>query len=244
MFKSIINGIRFIFSAFKISFKLPKVNKTLNNKGKDAAYDEAMKLTKNHIDEAIKIAKINLEITGTENIPNEPVVFMGNHQSYVDIYMFLKAVDRRIILIAKKEINKIPIINKLASYLQVLFLDRENPRKDLIVIRQAINIIKDSSYDVLLYPEGKRSKSKEMGKFLRGSFRIAQKTKAPIVPVVIDNAYKVLEEDKRIKENINVKLRILEPIYIEKLSKEDQKNISSILKSTIQKELDEINKTN
>ena len=83
-----------------------------------------------------------------------------------------------------------------------------------------------------------------MGKFLRGSFRIAQKTKAPIVPVVIDNAYKVLEEDKRIKENINVKLRILEPIYIEKLSKEDQKNISSILKSTIQKELDEINKTN
>ncbi|NLC65575.1 MAG: 1-acyl-sn-glycerol-3-phosphate acyltransferase [Clostridium sp.] len=243
MFKSIINGMRFIFSALKISFKLPKVNKTLESEGKDAAYDEAMLITKKHIDEAIKIGKINLDITGTENIPDEPVVFMGNHQSYVDIYMLLKAIDRRVILIAKKEINKIPVISKLASYLQVLFLDRDNPRKDLIVIRKAINILKDKNYDVLVYPEGTRSKSKKMGKFLGGSFRIAQKTKAPIVPVVIDNAYKVLEKDKRIKENVNVHLKILEPIYIEKLSQEEQKNISSILKGKIQKELDDLNKT-
>lgn len=242
MFKMIINIIKFLFSAIKIWFKLPKAKKLLETNGKDAAYDKAMEITKQHIDETINIVNMDISITGTHNIPSEPVIFMGNHQSYVDIYVTLKAIDRRVILIAKKEIAKIPIIGKLASYLQVLYMERNNPRKDLLTIREAINIIKSGTYDVLIYPEGTRSKSDKMGKFLKGSFRIAQKTNAPIVPIVINNAYGVLEKDNRIKENVKIDFKILEPIYLDKLSKYEQNDISNIVKNKIQIELDKINK--
>ena len=81
-----------------------------------------------------------------------------------------------------------------------------------------------------------------MGNFLKGSFRIAQKTNAPIVPIMIDKAYKVLEEDNRVKENVEIYFKVLEPIYINELSSEEQKNISSIVKNKIQVELDKLNK--
>ena len=150
MIKNAINIIRFLFSVIKIHFKLPKAKKLLETKGKDAAFDKAMEITRNHIDETIDIIHMDLKITGTENIPDEPVVFMGNHQSYIDIYVMLKAIDRRVILIAKKELAKIPIINRLSTYLQVLYMERDNPRKDLLTIREAINIIKSGGYDVLI----------------------------------------------------------------------------------------------
>ena len=241
MLFDIVSKIRFGFSLIVLWFKLLKISSIDKKKGSKVSYPLVKVLAKNHTDELINIAKINLFVEGLENIPEEPVVFMGNHQSYIDIYVTLNTltIKRNIILIGKQEIKKIPIISKLAKYYHVLFLDRENPREGLKTILEAINLIKNENFDVLIYPEGTRSKRTEMSEFHKGSFKIAQKSQAPIIPMVVNNAYKVFEETYKVKKGIDVHLAFLEPIYLDRLDPEDAKNIDEYVKNRIQSKLDE-----
>lgn len=244
MLFDLFSKIRFGFSLIILWFKLLRISSIDKKKGSKASYPLVKVLAKKHTDELIDIAKINLFVEGLENIPEEPVVFMGNHQSYIDIYVTVNTltIRRNIILIGKQEIKKIPVIRKLAKYYHVLFLDRENPREGLKTILEAISSIKKDNFDVLIYPEGTRSKRTEMGEFHKGSFKIAQKAQVPIVPMVVNNAYKVFEETYKVKKGIDVHLAFLEPIYLDRLDPEDAKNIDAYVKERIQLKLNEFTK--
>ena len=50
--------------------------------------------------------------------------------------------------------------------------------------------------NMVIFPEGTRSKGAPVGEFKAGSFKLATKSKAPIVPVTIDGTYKVMEGNK------------------------------------------------
>ncbi len=72
-----------------------------------------------------------------------------------------------------------------------------------------------------------------MGTFKKGSLKLATKANVPIVPITISDSYKMLEEKNRIRP-ANVKIHIHSPIYIEKLSNEEKKNVVDIVYQTIQ----------
>ncbi len=241
MLFDIISKIRVGLSLIRLWFRMLGSSYTKKKLDRDAYYQYVLRNAKIHTTDLVKISKMNLIVEGLENIPDEPVVFMGNHQSYIDIYVTVSTLSRRLILIGKKEILKIPIVSKLGREMNVLFLDRENAREGLKTILEAIRLIKEEKFDVLIYPEGTRSKSREMGEFHKGSFKIAQKTKAPIIPMVVNDAFKVFEETYKVIPNVDVHLKFLPPIYLDKLSPEDAKNIDQVLKDVIQKELDSFN---
>ena len=123
----------------------------------------------------------------------------------------------------------------------MLYLDRSNPREGLKTVIEAIRRIKEEKQDVLIFPEGTRSKKHAMGEFHKGSFKIPQKSKAPIIPMVVNDAYKVFEETYRVTPNIKVNLKFLPPIYMEDLSLDEVKRIDDIVKDKIQQELDAFN---
>lgn len=241
MLFDIISKIRFGLSLIRLWFSMLGSRSLKKKVDRDTYYGEVFKRAQRHTKDLLRISKMNLVVEGLENIPNEPVVFMGNHQSYIDIYVAFSSLSRRLILIGKKEILKIPIIGNLGREMNVLFLDRDNPREGLKTILEAIRLIKEERFDVLIYPEGTRSKTREMGEFHKGSFKIAQKAKAPIVPMVVSDAYKVFEDTYRVTPDVDVHLKFLPPIYLDDLSPEDAKNIDQVLKDIIQKELDHIN---
>ena len=241
MFFDIISKIRFGFSLIALWFRLLKSSYVFKTKGEKESYALTKVYAKRHTDDLIRITKMNLIVEGLENIPREPVVYMGNHQSYVDIYVTMNSLDRNICLIGKKEIRKIPIISMLAKYYKVLFLDRDNPREGLKTILKAVDQIRNEKYDVLIYPEGTRSKKGEMGEFHKGSFKIVQKTQVPIIPMVVNNAYKVFEETYKVKRGVEVHLAFLEPVYLDRLAPEEAKNIDDYIKNLIQKKLNELN---
>lgn len=241
MLFDLISKIRFGFSLIRLWFSMLGTRSLKSRLDKDSYYNEILMRAKKHTSDLVRISKMNLVVEGLENIPDEPVVFMGNHQSYIDIYVTVTALNRRLILIGKKEILKIPIIGKLGREMNVLFLDRDNPREGLKTILEAIRLIKEERYDVLIYPEGTRSKTYAMGEFHKGSFKIAQKTKAPIIPMVVNDAYKVFEDTYKVTPHVDVHLKFLPPIYPDQLSAEEDKNIDQLLKDRIQVELDKFN---
>lgn len=243
MLFDIWSKLRFGLSAIKMWFRLIYNMWIVRTQGEKAGYNHAFAVAKDHVAEILRISRMNLTIEGVENIPEEPVVFMGNHQSYMDIYVALSALTRPVYLIGKLEIKKMPILGRLAKAMHGLLLDRDNAREGLKVILAAIDGIKKDGYDVFIYPEGTRSKSLVMGEFHKGSFKIAQKSGAPIVPMVANNTYKVFEEHYRVQPDVDVYMGFLPPIHMDQLTKEEQKNIDAYVKERIQAKLDELNAT-
>lgn len=246
MIFDIIAKLRFGLSLIRLWFKLLFIRGKKNKLTEDAYYQEVLKIAEVHTGDLIRYTKMNLTVEGLENIPDEPVVFMGNHQSYIDIYVTVNTIIRRIkerhlTLIGKKEILNMPIIGRLGIEMDVLYLDRENAREGLKTILEAIRRIKEEQHHVLIYPEGTRSKSRTMNEFHKGSFKIALKSGAPIVPMVVNDAYRVFEETYRVKPNVPVHLKFLPPIYLSEMTSEEEKNIDVLLTEKIQNELDSWN---
>lgn len=75
-----------------------------------------------------------------------------------------------------------------------LFLDRKDIRKGLQTILEGAEYLKEG-YSMCIYPEGTRSTNGELGEFKGGSLKMAQKAKAPIVPVAIRGTRDIFENN-------------------------------------------------
>lgn len=160
----------------------------------------------------IKLAGGKVEVIGAENIPKEgPVVFVANHQGNFDIPLMLGYIDKPKGFIAKAETEKMPIVGGWMRYMQCVFMDRKNPRAALKAIKQGINIVK-SGHSIVIFPEGTRSLDGQMGEFKPGSFKLAMKAQAQIVPVTISGSIDMMRKgDWKIKP-AKVTLTISEPM--------------------------------
>lgn len=162
-----------------------------------------------------KLAGVEIVVTGQENIPaGRACVFAANHRGLWDIPVMLTCLGKPMPVIAKIEAKKIPLIHSWMEILHCLFLDRSDARQGMEVINSAAELI-NKGYSVSIFPEGTRYKGEEggLGTFLGGAFRIASKTGAPIVPVVIFNSRAALEGDGHFTmKPTKITVHILPPI--------------------------------
>lgn len=188
----------------------------------------------------VKLAGVEISVTGRENIPeNTPCVFVANHRGLWDIPLMLTCLGKPIPLIAKIESKKIPLIRSWMELLHCLFIDRQDARQSIKVLGEAEELVKQG-YSIGIFPEGTRYKGEEggMGKFLSGGFRVAAKTGAPVVPVVLYNTRACLEGDGRfIMKPNKVAVHILPPIPTEGLDKAALKALPEQVESIVREEL-------
>ncbi|WP_026519068.1 lysophospholipid acyltransferase family protein [Butyrivibrio sp. FCS006] len=174
-------------------------------------------------------------VIGENNVPkDEAVLYVSNHRSIFDIVVTYPRVPRRTGYIAKQESMKLPVISFWMVYLDCLFLDRSDIRKGLEMVLTAIDKVKNG-ISIFIYPEGTRNKTdKPLGEFHKGSFKIAQKSGCPIVPVVVNHTRDCFENHMPWIKKTTVVIEYCEPIRIKELEKEDQKNIDQYVKNIIE----------
>lgn len=179
------------------------------------------------------ISGIKLEVNGYENIPNdEAVLFIGNHTSFYDIIVTYPLMNRPTGFVAKKEIKKIPFLSWWMYFVNCIFLDRKDPRKGLQSVLDAADMIKNG-ISVFLFPEGTRSKNCKLGEFKDGGFKIATKSKCPIIPVGIQGTYNVFERQfPRIKSS-KVIVNFGKPIYTEAMERSETKLLPETVKAIV-----------
>lgn len=170
----------------------------------------------------MKLAGCKVEITGRENIPKDrAVLFTPNHQGMYDVPIMLTSLDKPNGLVAKKEAAHYPMLSTWMKYLHCVFIDRENPREGLKALNETAENIQNG-YSMVIFPEGTRSKSDELGEFKGGAFKIAQKCQCPIIPVCIDGSYKIMEANGGLKMRPGtVRVKILPPIETKGMSREE-----------------------
>lgn len=188
----------------------------------------------------LKITGAEITVIGEENIPDEPVLFIGNHRSYFDILLTYSRCRRLTGYVAKKEMLRYPLLRDWMKRLYCLFLDRDNPREGLKTILQAIDYIKNG-ISVCIFPEGTRNDGEEgsMLPFHSGSFKIAEKSGCAIIPISMNNTAEIFENHlPRIKKT-HVIIEYGRPIYMKDMDREQKKHISEycqrIIKETTER---------
>lgn len=180
----------------------------------DEKYDFLDKQIKSWAKTLIKLAGGDVEVIGSENIPDDSGVYIANHQGNFDIPIILAYTGRVRGFMAKKEVEKIPIVNRWMKNINCIFIDRNNVRASSI--DEVKKLLLDNK-SITIFPEGTRSKGGDMKNFKKGAFYIARDTGKPIIPITIDGSYKMMEMGKAyIIKPAKVYITIHKPVYISK----------------------------
>lgn len=187
------------------------------------------------------LAGIKLTVIGEENVPtDEPILYVANHRSMVDIVITYARCPRLTGFVAKDVINKVPALRAWMKRLHCEFLNRDDMKEGLKVILSCIEKVK-KGISIFIFPEGTRNKNKEdltdIGEFKDGSFKIASKTGCKIVPVAITGSNKIFEDHFPFIKSANVILEYGKPVTFNELDKEDQKRIGAYFQDQIQEML-------
>lgn len=137
-------------------------------------------------------AGLELDVSGLEHAPaGEAFVIMSNHQSVYDIPVMFQALRRRVRMVAKKELFKIPGWAQAMRMAGFVELDRSDREQAIASLAHAEAALRQGT-NIWIAPEGTRSRDGALLPFKKGGFRIALSTGARILPVTIDGTRRVL----------------------------------------------------
>lgn len=189
----------------------------------------------------MKISGVEVTVIGEDRVPDEPVLYVGNHRSYFDILLTYSRCRDLTGFVAKKEMLNYPFLRTWMKRVYCLFLDRDNIREGLKTILTAIDQVKNG-ISVFIFPEGTRNKGDELSllPFHAGSFKIAEKSGCPIVPVALNNTINIFEGHLPYIKKTHVVLEYCSPIYMNEMEKEDRKKIDVYCQKIIRTRLRKI----
>ncbi len=136
--------------------------------------------------------KIEVTTYGLELAPaGETFVVMSNHQSLYDIPVLFQALKRRVRMVAKAELFRIPIWAGAMRAAGFVEIDRHDRERAILALEHAKRALREGT-SIWIAPEGTRSPTGKLGVFKKGGFHLAIDTGARILPVTVTGTRDVL----------------------------------------------------
>ena len=217
--------------------KLKKADKLLEEGRKEEYEDFVTKKVSDWAMDRMNDSGAKVNVYGIENFPEDKnILFVSNHQSNFDILLLLAYLPVPKAFVAKVELEKLPFINQWMKRIHCLFMDRNDIKQSAQIIIEGIKQLK-SGINMVIFPEGTRSKTGKLGEFKGGSFKLATKSKCPIVPLTIDGTRNIMEANNYRIKPVTVNLYIHPPIDVTTLSKEEIAKLPETVRETIENDL-------
>lgn len=134
-------------------------------------------------------------VEGAEHLETRPAVFVGNHQTELDVLFLGCIFPQNCSVTSKKSLQYVPFLGWFMALSNTVFIDRANRTTALAAFEKAANTMKARSQSVFIFPEGTRSYAKEpkLLPFKKGAFHLAVQAQVDIVPVVSATYSEVLD---------------------------------------------------
>ena len=230
-----------------LGYPLLAAQNALGKKDPHARDVESLKIVQYMFSLILKLAGITVTVKGAENIPRDrAVLFVGNHRSYFDILVGYTTVPGFVGFVAKKEMEKIPLLRSWMKNVNCLFLDRKDIKAGLKTILEGIEKVKNG-ISVWIFPEGTRNRNKDLKELLvfkEGSLKIAEKSGCPVVPVAMVGTAEAFESHFPFIRPSHVTVYYGEPFYIKELEPDQRKHAGAYTREKIVKMLGEIQNEN
>lgn len=141
---------------------------------------------------AARLAGARVKIIGLDRLDTSGTyIFMSNHVSNIDPPILCPLIPGRTSILAKKEIWRIPVLNKALDLAEIVPVERENRDAAIQSIRRASEVMRHH-INMTLFPEGTRSRDGRLLPFKKGPFHLAAETGVPIVPITILGTYEMM----------------------------------------------------
>ncbi|MCF0110261.1 MAG: 1-acyl-sn-glycerol-3-phosphate acyltransferase, partial [Erysipelotrichaceae bacterium] len=137
-------------------------------------------------------------------------------------------------MVSKQSNLKIPFVNSWMKTMEAITFDRSNMRDAVRMIRDVVAKLKEGK-NVVIFPEGTRSKKMEMGDFKPGSFKPALTAKCTVVPITLVNTFAT---DVKGKTDNRVKIIFSDPIRYDEFKDMTTTELCEKVKGIIQENLD------
>jgi 1-acyl-sn-glycerol-3-phosphate acyltransferase len=152
---------------------------------------------------------VRLHVEGRDRIPKDrSFVAMANHRSYLDIPALVLALyPTPVVLVAKKELTRIPFLGWAIAYSHHIVVDRGNREQAVLALQEAIAKIR-KGIALGVFPEGTRSSARSLLPFKKGGFYVAVDSGMPILPVSISNSGRLFGKNSGLPRPGVIQVRI------------------------------------
>jgi len=153
------------------------------------------------------------EVRGIENISSKACIIAPSHQSMLDGFLIESALPyktlKKTFFLAYKQVFGTKLLKPIAKHGQTILIDaNENLKETMIYCALPIR----SGNNLVIFPEGARTRDRELLEF-RPYFAMLSKTfKTPIIPVVIDGSFEALRAGMLFPRPRKIRVTFLEPI--------------------------------
>jgi 1-acyl-sn-glycerol-3-phosphate acyltransferase len=184
---------------------------------------------------ALGLAGIRYRVRGREHIPrNRAVVFCSNHESNVDPPVLFQALHKRLHVLFKAELTKLPVLGAVMVAGGFVPVERDRREASMASIDRAADSIR-SGNSFLIFPEGTRSRTSELLPFKKGGFIMAIKAQAPIVPVAVSGGRSAMQKGSWIVRPVMVDVRIGEPVETAGYTLDERDQLIEVVRERIEK---------
>jgi len=160
----------------------------------------------------LRFSGVRVRVKGLELLdPKQTYVFVSNHRSYLDTAAMFVYTGRRIGLLAKKELLKVPVLGVGMGFVNVMAIDRSNRESAIRTTEAAAQRIK-SGVSFAVFVEGTRAKPGELLPFKKGAFYMARQAGVPVVPVAIKNSDVLMGKGTGEARSGTIEMVLMKPI--------------------------------
>lgn len=235
--------IKFIYvilmNLFRAPYIIPKMRREADHPER---YSEEKRYhLARHVIRLMKLSGgIRTKVFGVENLPEEGGYMMyPNHQGKYDALGIIYTHPKPCSFIMDKAKSNTILVREFLDLLQGKRLDKKDVRQALTVINEVSEEVKKGRR-YILFPEGgyEFNNCNKVCDFKAGSFKIALKTKAPIVPVALIDSYKVFNSFTL--GPVTTQVHYLKPILFEEYGQLKTPEIAGMVKRQIEEKITEV----
>jgi 1-acyl-sn-glycerol-3-phosphate acyltransferase len=199
--------------------------------------ENAILISRLTLPSALKILGIEIETKNLHYLfENQPSVVVANHQSSFDILIFPLFLPIRSVSVGKKSLRWIPFWGWIFFLSGQIAIDRHNKKKANDTLAVAQKKLLQDKVNVVIFPEGTRSRGRGLLPFKSGSFRTAILAQVPVIPLVLSDFITHIDLKKWGKSGKLI-LEALPPIKTNSLQTEDARELANqshqLMKTTL-----------
>jgi 1-acyl-sn-glycerol-3-phosphate acyltransferase len=182
----------------------------------------------------VRRAGIDLIVEGAAHATaGESFVVMSNHQSLYDVPVIYQALHRRVRMVAKKELFRVPVWGRAMQRAGFISLDRQSRERSRTTLLESAGALQGGT-SIWIAPEGTRSKDGRLGPFRRGGFHLALQSGCRILPISIAGTRAVLPaKGARITDGCRVKVVVHQPIDPREFGEERRAELTERVRDVI-----------